>query len=599
MRKLFPVCNRFYLKKYVRYEEKCALKFEVGKENTVDISKQFASKLREFKNSILKRHRDGIRRPIDSGKLTDTLNAKAKNFSLLKRSEPDKGDDKPYYLTAYERDSEEMHSPFYLSFLGKYPRDIVSGYYAFSDMLDELDTILAIFYKNNSSYQIGDSIDESFISEIYDTCMSFINSIITSNRQLNPFCRKSANLIFKRKLHWQLFVNYAMVLDVLRDPKYLGENKANPDNFVEMLCLLNFVEQLIVLVFPNRMTSHGYVEFCQVLKECGIKIVKPSDDLDSMFRQYSRFQSLNILANFDKNRFEHQEIFLDTINELELLGDSNDFPDELENREWYELLYEVMFYRFSNKLLIRQHKRKLFIIGERGLVNPEYNQIYGFYYNRLKLWFKGNYHAITNMDAGVIDNVITKMNNLLLTLNEELDHLYLEFRYEEDPLSHETLLEELAKELENNYASFNLRMEFNEFLQNFSKSFLSLKRSYLIQTLKRIENMIYRDDETNVYVGSVHWFRRLVNHINDSFVAPIEDDQLLICRKLCMEIKKLSSKYIHAITARYFYDLEQESHLKGVEEMRKRYSKLLEKYHIKQFFENLCEREWQECFEED
>lgn len=600
LRKLFPVCNRFYLKKYDRYEEKCALKFEVGEKKTVDISEQFASKLREFKKSILNRHYNSIEGGADSDKLIDILNAKAKNFSLLIRTEPSKSDKEPYFLSSYKRDFKEMRSPFYLSFLGKYPRDIVSGYYAFSDMLDELDTILAKFYKKNKSYHIGDSIDESFISEIYDTCMSFINSIITSNRHLKPFCRRSADLIFKRKLHWQLFVNYAMVLDILRDPKYLGENKANPDNFVEMICLLNFVEQLIVLVFPNRMASHGYVEFCQVLKECNIKIVKPSDDLDSMFRQYSRFQSLNILLNFDKTRFEHQEIFLDTVYGLKLLGDNNYFPDELENRKWYELLYEVMFYRFSNKLIIRRHKRKIFIIGVHGLANPECDQIFDFYYDRLKEWFSEDDPKATDMDAGAADQVIIQMNTLLLSLDEELDRLYLRFRYpKKDKESHETVLEEFAKELENNYASFKLRIEFNKFVQSFSKGYKRIRRHYLLQNLKRIESIIYRDDETNVYAGSIHWLRRFENHIKDSFIAPVEDEHLKKCREFCADIKNISTKYIRAITARYFYDSDQESHLKGVEEMRKRYRALLNIDHIKQFINGLREQEWQNGLEEE
>lgn len=585
LRKLFPVCNRFYLKKYERYEEKCSLKFEVGNNQTVDISNQFAKKLREFKENILKCHKDGICEDTDIDQLKskkETLSAKEKNFTLLKKSEPD-----------------EMNSSFYLSFLGKYPRDIVSGYYAFSDMLDELDTILTNFYKNNSSYHIGDSIDESFISEIYDACMSFINSIITSNRYLKPFCRKSADLIFKRKLHWQLFVNYAMVLDVLRDPKYLDENKTHPDTFAEMICLLNFVEQLIVLVFPNRMASHGYVEFCQVLKECDIEIIKPSDNLDSMFRQYSRFQSLNILMNFDKTRFEHQEIFLDTVNKLKLLGDNNDFQDELENREWYELLYEVMFYRFSNKLRIRQHRKELFIINGLDFVNHEYTNLHSYYYDCLYRWFVEDNPAITPMVSDTCDKEISKMNTLLLSLDEELDRLYLRFRYEKDPVSHEILLEELAKELENNYASYNLRREFNKFVQIFSKGYMGLSRSYLNQSIKRIESIIYRNDDINVYAGSVHWLRRLESCINDSFIAPIEDEHLKKCRKLCDDIKNISSKYIQAITAKYFYDSEQESHLDGVKEMRERYFQLLEKDHIRQFINNLREREWQKCFEEE
>ena len=48
LRKLFPVSNRFYLKKYDRYEEKCYLKFETEKDKTVNIGDRFAQMLLDF-----------------------------------------------------------------------------------------------------------------------------------------------------------------------------------------------------------------------------------------------------------------------------------------------------------------------------------------------------------------------------------------------------------------------------------------------------------------------------------------------------------------------------------------------------------------------
>lgn len=215
LRKLFPVSNRFYLKRYERYEEKCALSFEASRNITVSISNQFAEKLSKFKKEILEIHQKNVtsfhkkENRIHKNKKT-TLGEKEKNFTLIEE----------------KNDTAEIKSPIYLSFLGKYPRDIVSGYYAFCDLLEEFKAALLKFYKRNIKlYDMGDAISDEFINEIYDICIKFMNSIITSNRHLKPFCRNASELILKRKMHWRLYVDYSMVPDVLCNPNYYSENK--------------------------------------------------------------------------------------------------------------------------------------------------------------------------------------------------------------------------------------------------------------------------------------------------------------------------------------------------------------------------------------
>lgn len=68
--------------------------------------------------------------------------------------------------------------------------------------------------------------------------------------------------------------------------EYFADNKEHLGYFMEMFCLLNFVEQLIFFVSPLRKNHHGHAEFKQFLNICNIRIIKQSNDLDSMLRQY-------------------------------------------------------------------------------------------------------------------------------------------------------------------------------------------------------------------------------------------------------------------------------------------------------------------------
>lgn len=171
--KLFPVCNRFYLKKYDKYEDKCKLKFEYSNNQVRDISVQFAKILKEFKENVTALHLDRIpqkgsiqRTEYNEAEIANKikLNAKNTDFKLLNEAEND------------------ISSPIYLSFLGKYPRDIVSSYYAFRDMLDELTEALQKFYSEHSDYTFGHPVSDEFINSIHNSCITFINSVIASNR---------------------------------------------------------------------------------------------------------------------------------------------------------------------------------------------------------------------------------------------------------------------------------------------------------------------------------------------------------------------------------------------------------------------------------
>lgn len=592
LRKLFPVSNRFYLKKYDRYEEKCLLKFEIGKDTTVNIGDQFAQMLLDFQKDIFEMHNMHIDDESFDDK-QEILENKKYNFTLLERS------------GVYYDFIPKMGCDFYLSFLGKYPRDIVGGYYAFLDLLKELRSILDDFYRNCESsgckYMLEDAVSEDFISQVYDACINFINSIITSNRNLKPFCRNSYDLIFKRRLRWQLYFNYSMVIDVMCDPRFIEENITTPNYFAEMICLLNFVEQLIVLVIPNRTTSHGDAEFCQLLKKCKIHIIKRSDDLNNMFKQYYMFNSLNILQNFDKTKLESQEAFLDVVYKLDLAVISKGemyFSDEVEHRKWYELLYEVMFFRFSNILQIRKYSNRLFVLKEQLFVDNEYDNLYSNFYDILK-------NRLFVLDPSLFEsselfeniefpyNIRSVANENILLLIEYINALSLNIEVEESSLGNKkTDIYSFYEELDSYYIPFELKIECKKFFDYLEKNEFKISRSYLIQTLTSFENIIENKkySESNMLQSS--WLIRFRNYLKENIFIELWNKHYQDYSDLCNEILKYAEQYIDDLISLYPLNKNVSSNVKGVEIMRNVYLKIQDRKHVKQYLDTLCDNEW-------
>lgn len=582
LRKLFPVNNRFYLKKYDRYEEKCSLKFEVDKDKTVNIGDQFAQMLSIFKNDIFELHK------LHMDNKGTILENKDENFKLL-----DKNNDS----------IPKMGCDFYLSFLGKYPRDIVGGYYAFIDLLKELKAVLEEFYTDCESggnkYKLGEAFSEDFISQVHDVCMNFINSIITSNRNLKPFCRNSYELIYKRKMHWQLYVNYSKVLDVMCDPRFVRENVTTPNYFVEMICLLNFVEQLIVLVIPNRLVSHGYTEFRQLLKICEIQIIKQSDDLDNMFKQYYMFNSLNILQNFEKTKLESQEAFLDVTQRLKLAnileGDTY-FSDEIEHRKWYELLYEVMFFRFSNIMQIRKCGEHIFVLTEQLFVDYKYNDLYHKLYKKLydKL-YNLNPEKFDKMEKKPVPKPSVDVNKFILQLNENLDALTLIVGVSQNPQGNKkNELSSLYEELDTYYmhVPFELKIACQQLWDRLEKNNFKINRLNLIQTLISFENIIVSEDDDEAYMAQFSWLRRFKNFFKENVILIEEDKHYAEYFLLCNEILKAANAHINYLVNEYSLNKIESSHIESVKEMHEKYLILQERKHVEQYFKNLYDNEW-------
>ena len=143
-----------------------------------------------------------------------------------------------------------------------------------------------------------------------------------------------------------------------------------------MFCLLNFVEQLIVLVIPQRKTTHGYEEFPQLLQLCGIEIVncKPyikKRNIDSMLNQYYEFYKFDIIPEFDIQRIEHRKGFLRGVNSLGMIDNVKKQDSLTQNYirspKWHDLLITSFIRTYSILAFVPEYKSELFIFTEKYL----------------------------------------------------------------------------------------------------------------------------------------------------------------------------------------------------------------------------------------
>lgn len=370
LRKLFPVYNRYYLKKYDQYQEKCQLKvFSDETSNcieTISLKERLKEIIKAYYDNIIRLHRERYNLYNEGSEPRDeTIASKKRNFKIL----------------ILENNTLKINT-YYFSFLGRYPRDIMSVYYALEEMLKELEEVLIVFYRNNRAIRLENIMPLSLTEQIHDIVIKFLNAAISSNRNLSMFSRHIHDLIKRQLLHWQLYVDYAKILEIFKDEQYYDINKQNPDAFYEAFCLLNFVEQIIVLIMPQRQSSHGYMEFDELLKECNIKIIKNiGKDTDIRFKQYYTFHSLNIIPNFDSKRPEHQNNFINGILSLNLLNVSDIIVDSQKNQSWYDTLLNTIFWRYDPISRIQGYKSELIILKFEEFAGELYNDLSISYWN--------------------------------------------------------------------------------------------------------------------------------------------------------------------------------------------------------------------------
>lgn len=573
LRKLFPVSNRFYLKKYELPADKCSLKFENSDSEILDISNQFAKELDDFQNEVVSFHLDKL---IESGSFD-------KVQSSLKR--------KHKYFTLTEKD--DMKTAFYLSFLGKYPRDIVSGYHSFHDTLKELIALLRNYYAQNPDRDFDAPVTDEFLKGIRECCINFISSIVVSNRNLKMFSKCSDEFVLERRMHWQLFVNYPKVVTMFNDSNHIVENEANPSPFIEMICLLNFVEQLIVQLIPHRKEHHGYSELQQIIDICNIKIIKKSDDLYKMFKQYEVFSMYKVIPDFNMSDHEHQDILLDVIYNLDLLKE-NTPNDIMSNNTWYDFVSEVMFNRFSYIEQVQKHKDIIFMLKKRSFVDSIYIKTRDNYLSKAKKYLLYNDFLNNDMFPNFKEakDAINNTGSKFLSIQKIIDDLSLKF---DDVQEGIIQIESFANEIDSTVGLSPAREIFNKIITLISKNNGTINLSYLTSCMDILHTY---SPEYLIRFTYSSWFRRLNNFLINSLTI-VPDENYKKYRYLCEEINRCAETYVMAIYFLYFDNKQFNSPIKSVEKMGRYYQKLTDDQYIKQQINNLQEKEWDKLTEEE
>ncbi len=535
LRKLFPVSNRFYLKKYEKFEEKMSLIIEDEKENK-RIEYLIIESFDYFKKKALELH------------------GKSKiNKNILKEKEK---------ISLYNdlKGSLELNN---MIFFGKYPRDIVGVYYSFIDLLKDLFKALNNFYTKTLTYKVGDAIPSDFLDVIHSSCISFLKAVILSNDNLFMFMKEADHLILKRKLHWQLYVDYSAVIEALKTPEFIGENKNNSTPFVQMLSLLNFIECLIVLVMPDRKTIHGHNEFCSLLDICDIPIIKKSNSFSEMITQYNKFDYVNMIGNYDINNFTHQDYFLDVVYCMRLYPQKNQAysaTDIFRNKKWFETFNETMYLRFSISNLVKQHKSELLLLKKPEFCDDEYRELYNNYMFAFSDWLfercflyseskkKNNLDLkiiIDNFQENVLNLTYELNNNFLVCFGNELNEA----------------LESFNKELGYSNGNDRLKKEFLILMQWLKKEDYQVKRGKLISKLSSIKLLI---NNANTYINELSsWYYRLYETLEGKLTITDVDYSYEIDR-----ISESIDNYFEALSELYFNEITPPITIEGVKKLK-------------------------------
>lgn len=440
LRKLFPVYNRFYLKKYEKYDEKKYLRVYKTDNNfsteTIDLHKYVEEILSKFAVKVLKLHCNNkcvIAYEDGDEPSRITIDEKIKNTSILNIDKripeilQSKKDEEILDLLNYC----SFKNDFYLSFFGIYPRDIVGILFSLSEMLEELYQILeSIYYepKENKSNLNKEGISFDYVITIRDALIKFLDSCTSSNRNLQIFSRMSRDFIQTQRLHWQLFIDYSKVVEIFSDSKYVSDNRENPTPFIEMFCLLNFIEQIIVLLIPQRRSSHGSKWFSILMNESSIKVIKQNDDLNDMFDQYYLFHSLNIIPVFKEDRIEHQFSFMHGASMLGLFDSIQQKKERMQFAEWYGNVVKVYFNRYNKISRLNRYKNELISIMKYSCLSKDCASICEDYKREVsKIFDKKTDNGIIKRDypyeaIEVLDKAVSQ-ERIYIRNKDELDRI--------------------------------------------------------------------------------------------------------------------------------------------------------------------------------
>lgn len=576
LRKLFPVNNRFYIKKFDRYEDKKLFQIFENEEYDCDSSVRLSDRLINlfinFENDIYITHESHIG------------TVKISNENVPGQYEPSNKtieEKKKFFYLSKMESTHSIDNEMYLSFFGRYPRDIMAVFYSLKEMLTDLKETLKRMY-NGHYGDISIALPVTFNEKIYEIIIKFLNAAISSNRKFSMFSSIVCDLVKTQLLHWQLYVDYAKVLEVFRDEKYIFNNKKNCDAFVEMICLLNFIEQIIVLVMPQRRKSHGYEVFLELMRLCDIKVIQYSDDLNNMFKQYFTFHSLNIIPKFDINKLEHQNNFIVAIDYLKLIDSKKINKLKKYSYEWCELLSNVFFKRFNPVARLNEYKEELFILRNYNYAGEKYTTFRNIFIKKIKetveqrknsrKTYPKDYYSVELMEEYQFKLRIC-IENLMLSIkfdNEDINALISELSYFDN--------NKVKKEI----ASFSEYIKDNEVFP----------RSSLISRLNTIRSVIEMSDYE--YLDLRNWYSRFEKCLDRNVIIDenIEDNSTYFQILDTIGENETYQLYIEYYINLILKSIETENAKMPLTPTSKDIKKIIEPY-----INNLEKREWRKLTE--
>ena len=212
---------------------------------------------------------------------------------------------------------EENFITTYLLIFGNKNRNIFNGCLEIMNVLEKLKDIKA--KTNPSEYDVND------YREIYYVLNHLLTVLITSNvRNILEYQEYISSLFLLRKGEWNLYINYALLLEIYEKKKFAiereieGKYKKRPTNmsyasweYLEyeemreqlftvkksigiMFVTLFFIENLLRVMFPGRGSIHGYWEITEFLNK-DIVGVRYYENISN--KQLKLFQSKKSVEN--------------------------------------------------------------------------------------------------------------------------------------------------------------------------------------------------------------------------------------------------------------------------------------------------------------
>ncbi len=349
------------------------------------------------------------------------------------------------------------------------------------------------------------------------------------------FSRPIRDFVKTQLLHWQLYVDYAKVLEIFNDERYVNGNKKECSSFVEMFCLLNFVEQLIILVMPQRRSVHGEKEFNALLRDCEIEVVKPVIDIDLLFKQYYLFESMHLIPNYNFRREGQANSFLKGVVSLELDKFFSNRNDIKKYRNWYELVVQTWFWNQSLAAQVEIKKDELIILKPSVFLDHIYNDLRMNYLEHLE---RNYYYEIKPESLKRnTKEILLSMDKAIDALDDAISNLYL--IYSEN---HQDSLNKIIDILPDNTL---LKQRVENFILKISSEEYILRSDFLDE-LQSIEIIV--DNTMRNRIDFKKWLQVFQDVLSHNMILDDSDDSYSEYVEACEAIGNLYKEYIDCYT---------------------------------------------------